>query len=221
MPFQLQTPIYFIDFEGTSTSGIIEFGIVCIESLTITSAQTQLCAPKGPISAYDLNCHHLTESILKPYPTFDQHWTLFATLRTCGPFAAHHATTENTLLRSIWPYGPPSNDFISPNKTIYTWGPWVDTYQLYAQFFPKLTSYKLSFLVKTFKLQDALTQLALQYCPADRRTYHCALYDALASALLFLHLSTFFPDQVLHLQLILAYSASSASKRQELQQLQL
>jgi DNA polymerase-3 subunit epsilon len=55
---------------------------------------------------------------------------------------------------------------------------------LYAQFFPKSESGRLESLVATFGLQAALDAAAAQYCPADRRHYHAALYDALAGALL-------------------------------------
>lgn len=64
------------------------------------------------------------------------------------------------------------------------WGPWIDTGRLYPQFYPTLASAKLGDLVAVFGLQERLDALAAEHCPADRRRYHAALYDALAGALL-------------------------------------
>jgi DNA polymerase-3 subunit epsilon len=49
---------------------------------------------------------------------------------------------------------------------------------------PSLGEYKLSILIQRLKLSDRLNQWAERYCPSDRRRFHCALYDALASALI-------------------------------------
>ncbi|MBI3875845.1 MAG: 3'-5' exonuclease, partial [Verrucomicrobia bacterium] len=64
------------------------------------------------------------------------------------------------------------------------WGPWIDTGRLYGQLTPEGDSAKLEALVLAFGLQSELDALAAQLCPAPRRQYHAALYDALAGALL-------------------------------------
>ena len=53
---------------------------------------------------------------------------------------------------------------------------------------PHLPSYKLNSLVATMGLQATLDEFASEHCPPERCRYHCALYDALAAAILLLHL---------------------------------
>ena len=69
------------------------------------------------------------------------------------------------------------------------WGPWLDTHALFRQYYPQgLADYKLSTLVQAFQLESRLAELAKEHCPSQRRKAHCALYDAIASALLLIHL---------------------------------
>ena len=56
--------------------------------------------------------------------------------------------------------------------------------RIYAQLYPRLESGRLESLVTACGLQGDLDALASAHCPAGRRGYHCALYDALAGALL-------------------------------------
>jgi DNA polymerase III epsilon subunit-like protein len=42
----------------------------------------------------------------------------------------------------------------------------------------------LGYLIDAFNLSKSVDHLASKFCPQDRQKPHCALYDALASALL-------------------------------------
>ena len=179
-----ETPIHFIDFEGNATSGIIEFGVVTLRDGQLAEMRTQLCQASGRISAEDTAVHGLRADAVAAQAPFRDEWEYFAGLRGSGPLAAHFASVENFLLRKVWPYPRESPDFARPGKTATEWGPWIDTGRLYPQFFPQLGDGKLAELVTACGLQVELDQLAAAHCPAGRRQYHAALYDALAGALL-------------------------------------
>ena len=80
---------------------------------------------------------------------------------------AHNAATERTILVKRAPLAP--------------FGPWFDTLRLVRRFWPTLKSYALGDLVRAFGLQARVDAL----CPD--RTWHDALYDACAGAVLFSH----------------------------------
>ena len=177
-------PIHFIDFEGNATSGIVEFGVVTLRAGEITAVRTRLCAAVGRVTAEDTAVHGLGEPELRAAAPFRDEWEYFAGLREGGPLAAHFAHAENYLLRTVWAYPRTAPDFARPGKMATEWGPWIDTGRLYPQFFPQLGDGKLEELVAAGGLQGELTVIAAQHCPAERRRYHAALYDALAGALL-------------------------------------
>ncbi len=179
-----ETPIHFIDFEGNSTSGIIEFGVVTLRSGEIAETRTRLCAALGRVSAEDTAVHGLREAELQTAAPFKDEWEYFAGLRASGPLAAHFAHVENYLLKSAWAYPRTTPDFARPGRTATEWGPWIDTGRLYPQFFPQLGGGKLEELVAACGLQAGLEAVAAAHCPAERRHYHAALYDALGGALL-------------------------------------
>ena len=178
------TPIHFIDFEGNATSGIIEFGVVTLRGGEIAETRTRLCQASGRISPEDAVVHGLREPDLWEAGPFHDEWEYFAGLRESGPLAAHFAPAENHLLRNVWAYPRSAPDFARPGRTATEWGPWIDTGRLYPQFFPALGDGKLGQLVTATGQQAALDELAAAHCPAERRQYHAALYDALAGALL-------------------------------------
>jgi DNA polymerase III epsilon subunit-like protein len=178
------TPIHFIDFEGNATSGILEFGVVTLRGNAITTTRTGLCRPQGRISVEDTAVHGLRAEALAGETPFADEWEYFAELRASGPLAAHFAHVENHLLKSVWAYPRSAPDFARPGKSATEWGPWIDTGRLYPQFFPALGDGKLGELVAAGGLQAELDALAAAHCPADRRRYHAALYDALAGVLL-------------------------------------
>ena len=179
-----ETPIHFIDFEGNATSGIIEFGVVTLRGGEITATLTRLCRAEGRITAEDAAVHGLDETVVQGAAPFKDEWEYFAGLRESGPLAAHFAHAENYLLKRNWAYPRQAPDFARPGRMATEWGPWIDTGRLYPQFFPQLGEGKLGELVTACDLQGGLDALAAVQCPAGRRQYHAALYDALGGALL-------------------------------------
>ncbi|MSU46133.1 MAG: 3'-5' exonuclease [Lacunisphaera sp.] len=175
--------MHFIDFEGSATSGIVEFGVVTLRRGQIAETRTRLCQASGRITAEDAAVHGLREPELGDAVPFNEEWEYFAGLRETGPLAAHFAHMENHLLKTVWAYPRSAPDFARPGKIATEWGPWIDTGRLYPQFFPALGDGKLEELVVAGGLQKELDSLAA-HCPAGRRQYHAALYDALGGALL-------------------------------------
>jgi DNA polymerase-3 subunit epsilon len=98
------------------------------------------------------------------------------------------------------------------------WGPWIDTGRLAAQFFPQLTSGKLEDVVAALGLQAELAELARAHCPAERRHYHAALYDALAGALLLAALAARPECAEKSMGWLLAMSTLNPEKRDALRQ---
>ena len=178
------TPIHFIDFEGNGTSGILEFGVVTLRGGVLAETRTRLCAATGRVSPEDTGVHGLRAERVAAEPPFRDEWEYFAGLRASGPLAAHFAQAENHLLRTVWAYPRSGPDFARPGKTATEWGPWIDTGRLYPQFFPALGAGRLEELVAAGGLLAELDARAAVHCPAGRRQYHAALYDALAGALL-------------------------------------
>ena len=178
------TPIHFIDFEGSAASGILELGVVTLLGGEVVTTHTRLCRATGPVAADDTKVHGLSADGLASQAYFAAEWERFAGLRETGPLAAHFAPVENSLLRKVWPYPRQSPDFARPGKLANEWGPWIDTGRLYPQLFPGLGSVRLEDLVVRQGLQPELEIVSRQHCPPERRRYHAALYDALAGALL-------------------------------------
>lgn len=177
-------PIHFIDFEGGASSGILEFGVVTLRAGQISETRTRLCRAVGRIRAEDSAVHHLTAHDVEAQAPFADEFDYFARLRESGPLAAHFAGTENALIKSVWPYPRTSPDFARPGGRLADWGPWLDSGRIYAELYPKTESRQLESLVGVLGLQAELDALAVAHCPATRRFFHAALYDALAGALL-------------------------------------
>ena len=182
------TPIHFIDFEGNRTSGIIEFGVVTVRGGLITGTRTRMCRAIGRIGAEETAVHGLRVETVAGETPFKEEWDYFVKLREGGPLAAHFASVENSLLKSVWPYPRTVPDFARTGEIVAEWGPWIDTGRLYPQFFPQLGDGRLQELVVACSLQSEIDALAAEYCPESRRRYHSALYDALAGAVLLLAL---------------------------------
>ena len=176
--------IHFIDFEGSVGSGILEYGVVSMLRGEILHTATRTCRATGRVRPEDVAVHGLEAERLVGEAPFTEEFERFGGLRETGPLAAHFAQAENTMIKSVWPYPRRSPDFVREGQSVIEWGPWVDTGRLYPQLYPSLESAKLSDLVDRCGLQAELDAAAERYCPADRRHYHAALYDALAGALL-------------------------------------
>lgn len=179
-----ELPIHVIDFEGSRQSGVVEYGYVTLTQGEVVDAQTRICSPVGTISDLDRVQHGISESRAAKEAPFAAEWSLFAGLRETGPFCAHNSSVEEGFLRAVWSFPRSSPDFSEAALCTATWGPWLDTLHLYRRIYPQLASHKLQDLVRLFDLQAALDAQAGTICPPDRAHYHCALYDALASALL-------------------------------------
>jgi DNA polymerase III epsilon subunit-like protein len=179
-----EQPVYFIDFEGSLASGVLEYGVATLLGGRVTATMTRMCAPTGRVRAEDALIHGLREEALAGCAPFSSDWEVFAGLREKGPLAAHYSGAENSLLKAIWPYPRSSPDFARPGGRVVDWGPWIDTGRIYAQLYPGLESGRLETLVEACGLQAELDGLASTHCPAGRRRYHAALYDAIAGALL-------------------------------------
>jgi DNA polymerase III epsilon subunit-like protein len=179
-----EQPIFFIDFEGSRATGVLEYGVVTLLGDRVTDAQGRLGAATGRIQPEDTRVHGLAEEALSGAAPFSAVWEVFAGRRQAGPLAAHYASAENSLLKAVWPYPRPSPDFARPGAEVAEWGPWIDSGRIYAQLYPKIDSGRLESLVAACGLQAELEALAGVHCPPARRRYHAALYDAIAGALL-------------------------------------
>jgi len=211
-------PIHFIDFEGGASSGVLEFGVVTLRAGQISETRTRLCRAVGRIREEDSAVHRLTAREVEEHALFAVEFDYFAGLRETGPLAAHFAGTENALLKSVWPYPRTSRDFARPGEQATDWGPWIDSGRIYAELYPKTESNQLESLVVACGMQGELDVLAAAHCPAARRFYHAALYDALASALLLLALLRRPELVTATVPWLLQMSTADAQKRAGLQQ---
>ncbi|WP_269522483.1 3'-5' exonuclease [Coraliomargarita parva] len=214
-------PIHVIDFEGCRQSGIVEYGVVTLAQGAIQSAETRLCRAIGAIRERDRQQHGISEADVAGEAPFSVEWARFAGYREAGPLCAHHAVVEDGFLRSVWPYPRVSPDFSEAGPPLASWGPWLDTLQIYRRIYPDLESFKLEHLIECFDLAEALQQQAGLYCPPKRGKYHCALYDALASALLLLRLFEAPGLEGLSLRWLFLQSAATDRARDEMGQQEL
>ncbi|HTB81532.1 MAG TPA: 3'-5' exonuclease [Opitutaceae bacterium] len=214
----VEQPVFFVDFEGSRATGVLEYGVVTVVGEHVVDARTRLCRATGRVRDEDAAVHGLREGDVAACAPFAEDFDFFAGLRERGPLAAHYAGVENALLKSVWPYPRSSPDFARPAGSIAEWGPWIDTGALYAQLYPKLVSLKLADLVTVCGLQAELATLATAHCPPARCRYHAALYDALAGALLLASLAREPWLAELSTAQMLALSALDPEKRDALQQ---
>jgi DNA polymerase III epsilon subunit-like protein len=84
------------------------------------------------------------------------------------PLVAHNAATEKKFLRQAWPLHRP--------------GPWIDTLKLVRIAFPGFKKHALEEVLNEAGLKSEVSRLA------PDRSAHDALYDAVASAVVFCHL---------------------------------
>ena len=216
-----EQPIFFVDFEGSVASGVLEYGVVTLWRGEIVDTRTRLCAATGRVRAEDVAVHGLAAGVLAGAEPFAEDWEYFAGLREQGPLAAHYAGVENALLKSVWPYPRNSPDFARPGERVIDWGPWIDTARIYAQLFPQSASGQLERLVVEAGLETELAEAGKRFCPSERCRYHAALYDALAGALLLRALAREPQVAALTTMQLLALSTLDAKKREALRQREL
>jgi len=216
-----ETPIHVIDFEGGPQCGIVEFGVVVLRGFSIESVATRICRPRAPIPKNEQAVHGIGSSEANRERPFKEEWDRFASLRETGPLSAHFASAENTMLKSVFPYPRHSPTWIDDKRSVATWAPWIDTGVLYRELGDNRSSLKLEELILRYDLQADLDALGRTHCPAERQGYHCALFDALASALLLsFYCREFCSERMTVLQLV-ARSQGNAVKRQKVEQREL
>lgn len=192
------TPIHVIDFEGCPKTGIVEYGVATVYDSRISSTSTRLCRPSEPISPIETATHGIHNHDTANAKPFSAEWDRWIQWRRSGFFAAHHASVERRLLEMVWPF---------PSSSVsQQWGPWIDTRAIFSKVAPHLPSRKLGDLVQSFKLQSRLDEIGQQVCPKRRCRYHCALYDAIASALLLLQLPELLSPKTINIDWLIANS---------------
>ncbi len=216
-----ETPIHVIDFEGGPRCGIVEYGVVTLKGHAIESVSTRICCPKASIPENERAVHGIDTEDARRNSPFEEEWDRFAGLRETGPLSAHFASAENSMLRGVFPYPRRSPDWVGEGSKVATWGPWIDTGTLYRVLGDTGNSLKLEDLVRRYELQGQLEALARTQCPKGRQTYHCALYDALASALLLTFYCSELASDRLTLIRLLARSQGNAAKRGKVEQREL
>ncbi len=214
-------PIHILDFEGNSRTGIVEYGVATLLHGSVVGTKTRFCRGKAEIPPEDSRLHGIVDADTLGAAPVDEDWALFSGLRRTGPFCAHHAFVEDRLLREVWPYPGRVPDFMNDGSTTEEWRPWIDTRRLYEYLFPDLSSHQLMDLVRIFHLEPALDGLAREYCPDGRRRHHCALHDALASALLVIQIPEFPGFERIDLWWLLFNSAPSREQRESWSQREL
>lgn len=185
-----EATIHVIDFEGHPGYGVIEYGVATVRGGTVAAAATRVCRPTGTIRESDSRVHGLFGHDTAGHAHFSEDYGQFVDWRRTGVFAAHNKSVEHGLLKHTWAYPPFVPDWWSPGQESANWGPWIDTLRLYQTLYPGLESHSLGALVERFALGASLAATAREHCPPRRRQAHCALYDALASALLLNRLLT-------------------------------
>ena len=94
--------LHVIDFEGSSESGIIEFGIVTLKDNQIIKTDTELCRSIGAINKQSYSQHKISNKDTENSEPFASYLPIFESLRKKGSlFAAHHASVENSFLKRV------------------------------------------------------------------------------------------------------------------------
>lgn len=217
-PYWDELPIHVVDFEGSAHCGIVEFGVVTLHGCSIAATATRLCRPKARIPRKEQAAHGISDALADGCKPFADEWDRFASMRQSGPLAGHFASAESAMLRAAFPFPRLSADWIREDRKTADWGPWIDTGYLYRNNGDDPGSYKLEHLVQHFELQRELADLAAAHCPPARANYHCALYDALASSLLFLLYCREIADERPTLRQLIAFSQGSGERKQQVEQ---
>ncbi|MDR1303309.1 MAG: hypothetical protein LBJ81_01660 [Puniceicoccales bacterium] len=196
-------PIHVIDFEGNRAHGIMEFGLVTLENGQIKHIFYHQCSPKFSPQNAPFREHSRFRSDAVQH-SFAEYLPLFRAKRQSGFFCAHSATVEDRLLRQYAFFPPivknmafhaPLDGYrpfdktqtptqITPTATAPSWGPWIDTCRIYKKFYQTAKNYALAELIRHFRLETELQTLVAQHANNKKLTFHRALDDALATALL-------------------------------------
>jgi DNA polymerase III epsilon subunit-like protein len=167
-----------LDFETTGTvKGFIsrpwQLGAVLVRgtqlSLTEGCFDTLLRVPEDyPFSKYAPGTYAAQRAAIATAPDILTVWPALHAQLSCTIPVAHNAATERTQLARLAP------------MTRYPH--WVDTLTLSRKIYPSLTSFALDDLIPALGLTPQLQQLVPNRAPHD------AYYDAVACALLLIHI---------------------------------
>ncbi len=204
-----------VDFEGGERTGVVEFGLVFFGAEGIRETRTGLCLPRGSVPGRETETHGLDARALAGSAPFSDHWELFRDTRRAGPLLAHSAQVEDRFLRKQWPTPGNVRDWAQPAGECIGWGPWLDSCALVRAVAPG-SSAALRPIVEGWGMAGKLDDLAARHCPAGRRRWHAALYDALASALVFLRLVEARPDWSLRRLFRLSAGLGEANEQSEM-----
>lgn len=144
-----------------------QVGMVEMQAGRVTGRfhESWLCIAAGrPFNPYAPGRHAEIRGILAAAPSMAKLWPVWRPWLEGRALAAHNIGTEKKFLRRAAPMHP--------------LGPWIDTLRLARHARPDLAGHSLA------EVCDAmgLTARAREYCPG--RSWHDALFDAFASALL-------------------------------------
>ena len=117
-----------------------------------------------PFNPYAPGRHAALRDQLDAAPEPAVLWPQWTPWLLSRPLAAHNASTERRILKKLAP--------------LHRFGPWLDTLVLARRLLPAAPDHTLSSACTALGLLDRLDAI----CPG--RTWHDALYDAFASALL-------------------------------------
>src|ERR1035438_10280999 len=53
----MEHPVFFVDFEGSLATGVLEYGVATLLGGRVTATLTRLCAPTGRVRAEDTEVH--------------------------------------------------------------------------------------------------------------------------------------------------------------------
>ena len=162
-----------LDFETTGTAeGFLntpwQIGLVVISQGRVVleqSFQSLLRVPEEqPFNPYAPGRWAQLRHELAQAPSITELWPRLQPLLLAHPLVAHHAPTERTLLKQLFPF--------------QEFGPWIDTLAIARLAFPKLPDYKLENLVPALGLASLMQQRFPEL------SSHDAFYDAVACATL-------------------------------------
>jgi DNA polymerase III epsilon subunit-like protein len=216
----IEVPVHVIDFEGSLNTGVVEFGVATLLRGAVTAVATRLCRARRHVPAGEVAVHGLADHDLAHHEPFEAEWPRFAGLRETGLLAAHFSATEHSLLRAVWPCPRLSPDFLRPGQRTAEWGPWIDTGRLAAHVLGDV-SLRLEDVVGALGLEARLNEAAGRLCPPGRGRYHCAPFDALASALVLVRLAPETGAEPWSLARLLAMSTADPRRRDEHRQTEL
>lgn len=165
-----------VDFETTGSVrgfrdepwqiGLVDVrsGVVCPK----TAYGSLLNVGRRPFNPHVPGRHGQVREALRAAPALASLWCDLQSRLLGRPLVAHNAATERKMLADTFP--------------LHRFGPWIDTLALARHAYPSLASHRLEEVIHQLGLVAAVDAL----CP--NRTWHDALYDAVAAARLLQHL---------------------------------